>query len=45
MFEIDDHMSSWCGLCTGSYESAGIKNPRISRKEIAISNRYCPYLD
>lgn len=38
-FQSDAHLASWAGLCPGSYESAGIKNPHISRKEIDISNR------
>lgn len=38
-FQSDAHLVSWAGLCPGSYESAGIKNPHISRKEIDISSR------
>lgn len=38
-FKTDGHLTSWAGLCLGSYESAGIKNLYTLRKEIAISNR------
>lgn len=35
-FETDGHLASWAGLCSGSYESAGIKRS----SHITKGNRY-----
>lgn len=38
-FQSDADLASWARLCPESYESADIKNPHTSHKEIDISSR------